>query len=153
MNKLTKTLVSFVLLGLLFVFSCQKKQNNKQDTIVEGKATIYVDESIFPIVEDEQVVFETEYKAKLNLISKPENEIVNSLLKDNAKIAVLTRRLSDSELKAFQSQKRFPRITPFATDAIAFIKNKTTNDTLVALQDIIDFIKGKKVSTINWICS
>lgn len=149
MNKLTKTLFGLVMLGLLFVFSCQKKENNKQDTIVEGKVTIYVDESIFPIVEDEQVVFETEYQAKLNLVSKSENEIVNSLLNNSAKIAVLTRNLSDKELKAFQAQKRFPRITSFATDAVAFIKNKTTNDTLVALHDVIDFINGKTVPTIK----
>ena len=149
MNKLTKTVVGFVVLTLLFFFSCQKKVNNKQDTIVEGKATIYVDESIFPIIEDEQVVFETEYSAKLNLVSKSENEIVNSLLNDTAKIAVLTRNLSNKELKAFQAQKRFPRITPFAMDAVAFINNKTTNDTLVALQDVIDFINGKTVPTIK----
>lgn len=149
MNKLTKTVVGFALLILLFVFSCQKKENNKQDTIIEGKATIYVDESIFPIVEDEQAVFETEYQAKLTLVTKSEKEIINSLLNDTAKIAVLTRMLSDKELKAFQGQKKFPRTTPFATDAVAFIKNKTTKDTLIALQDVIDFINGKAVPTIK----
>lgn len=148
MNKLTKSLVGFTLLILLFVFSCQKKNEN-QDTIIEGKATVYVDESIFPIVEDEQAVFETEYKAKLQLVSKSENEIVNSLLNDTAKIAILTRKLSDKEIKAFQAKKITPRSTPFATDAVAFIKNKTTNDSLVALQDIIDFLKGKTVPTIK----
>ena len=149
MNKLTKTLVGIVLLGLLFVFSCQKKNQQNTDTIIEGKATIYVDESIFPIVEDEQAVFETEYRAKLNLVSKSENEIVNSLLNDTSKIAVLTRTLTNKELKAFQNKKIVPRITPFATDAVAFIKNKTTNDTLVALQDVIDFMNGKNVPTIK----
>ena len=68
MNKLTKTLIGFVLLTLLFVFSCQKKSNKNQDTILEGKATVYVDESILPIVEDEQAVFETEYNAQLHLV-------------------------------------------------------------------------------------
>ncbi len=149
MNKLTKTLIGFVLLSLLFVFSCQKKKEQNTDTIIEGKATLYVDESITPIVEDEVAVFETEYRAKLHLVSKSENEIVNSLLKDTAKIAVLTRTLSNKELKAFQIKKIVPRITPFATDAVAFIKNKTTNDTLVALQDIIDFMNGKNVPTIK----
>ena len=149
MNKLTKTLVGIVLLGLLFVFSCQKKNQQNTDTIIEGKATIYVDESIFPIVEDEQAVFETEYRAKLNLVSKSENEIVNSLLNDTSKIAVLTRTLTNKELKAFQNKKIVPRITSFATDAVAFIKNKTTNDTLVALQDVIDFMNGKNVPTIK----
>ena len=143
MNKLTKTLVGIVLLGLLFVFSCQKKNQQNADTILEGKATVYVDESILPIVEDEQAVFETEYNAKLHLVSKSENEVINDLFNDTARIAILTRTLSAKELKAYQSKKITPRITPFATDAITFIRNKTTNDTLIALQDVIDFVHGK----------
>jgi phosphate transport system substrate-binding protein len=149
MNKITKTLVGFALLALLFVFSCQKKNSEKTDTILEGKATVYVDESILPIIEDEEAVFETEYQAKLHLVSKSETEIVNALLNDTAKIAIMARALSDKELKAFQSKKISPRITPFATDAVAFIKNKTTNDSLVALQDVIDFMKGKTVPNIQ----
>jgi len=149
MNKLTKTLVSFILLGLLFVFSCQKKNEQKLDTILEGKATVHVDESIFPIVEDEAAVFETQYNAKLDLISKSETEIMNSMLTGTAKIAIITRTLSAKELKAFQKKKITPKITPFATDAVAFIKNKTNNDTLIALQDVIDVMNGKTVSTIK----
>lgn len=149
MNKLTKTVVGFALLALLFVFSCQEKKADAKDTILEGKATVYVDESILPIVEDEQAVFETEYKAKLKLVAKSENEIVKSLLTDTAKIAILTRTLSDKELKAFQAKKINPRITPFATDAVALIRNKTANDSLVVLQDVIDFLKGKAIPTIK----
>jgi phosphate transport system substrate-binding protein len=149
MNKLTKTLIGFALLTLLFVFSCQKKGNNKQDTIIEGKATIYVDESVLPIVEDEQAVFETEYKAKLHLVPQSENEIVNSLVNDTAKIAILTRALSVQDLKVFKAKNIFPRTTPFATDAIALIKNKKVNDTLIAIQDIIDFVNGKAVPNIK----
>ena len=149
MNKLTKTLVGFVLLTLLFVFSCQKKNNKNQDTILEGKATIYVDESILPIVEDEQAVFETEYKAKLHLVSKSESEVINYLFNDSARIVILTRTLSAKELKAYERKKIVPRITPFATDAIAFIRNKTTNDTLIALQDVIDFVNGKAFPNIK----
>ena len=149
MNKLTKTLVGFLLLTLLFVFSCQKKNTKKLDTILEGKATVYVDESILPIIEDEQAVFETEYNARLHLVSKSENEVINDLFKDTARIVVLTRTLSAKELKAFQTKKITPRITPFATDAVAFIRNKTTNDTLIALQDVIDFVHGKAVPNIK----
>jgi phosphate transport system substrate-binding protein len=148
MNKLTKTILGFLLLTLLFVFSCQKK-GEKKDSILEGKATIYVDESVLPIVEDEQAVFEAEYKANLHLVPKSEKEIVNSLLNDTAKIAILTRELSKKEIKAFQSKKRFPKTTPFATDAIAFIRNKMSTDTLIDLKNVIDFIQGKSVSNIQ----
>jgi len=150
MNKLTKTVIGFLLLALLFVFSCQKKVANK-DTIIEGKATLYVDESILPIVEDEQAVFETEYKAKLHLVPQSEKEIMNAMVNDTAKMAILTRVLTPIETKAFEAKKINPRITPIANDAIVFIKNKASKDTIVALQDIIDFIKGKPVPNIKGI--
>ncbi|MGL2962190.1 PstS family phosphate ABC transporter substrate-binding protein [Flavobacterium sp. RSB2_4_14] len=149
MNKVTKTITGFLLLTLLFVFSCQQKTEDNKETIIKGKATIYVDESILPIVEDEVAVFETQYDAKLHLVSKSENEVLNSMLTDTAKIAVITRTLSDAELASFKSKKIFPKITPFATDAVAFIKNKTANDTLIALQDVIDFVHGKPVPSIK----
>lgn len=117
--------------------------------MLEGKATIYVDESILPIMEDEQAVFEAEYKAKLNLVSKSENEIINDLFNDTARIVVLTRTLSARELKVFQSKKITPKTKNFATDAVAFIRNKTTNDTLIALQDVVDFVNGKSVPNIK----
>ncbi|WP_333876970.1 PstS family phosphate ABC transporter substrate-binding protein [Flavobacterium sp.] len=149
MNKLTKTIVGFLVLSLLFVLACQNNKGEKTDTILEGKASIYVDESILPIVEDAEAVFEVQYRAKLHLVPQSENEVLNSMFKDTAKIAILTRTLTEDELKAFQSKKINPRITPFATDAVAFIRNKKTNDTLIVLQDVIDFIKGKSVPGIK----
>ncbi|MDI9256614.1 PstS family phosphate ABC transporter substrate-binding protein [Flavobacterium sedimenticola] len=149
MNKLTKTIVGFLVLSLLFVLACQNNKGEKTDTILEGKASIYVDESILPIVEDAEAVFEVQYRAKLHLVPQSENEVLNSMFKDTAKIAILTRTLTEDELKAFQSKKINPRITPFATDAVAFIRNKKANDTLIVLQDVIDFIKGKSVPGIK----
>lgn len=149
MNKVAKTAVGFFLLTLLFVFSCQKKSEESMDSIIEGKATIYVDESILPIIEDEEAVFETQYNAKLHLVAQSENEVLNAMFNDTATIAVLTRNLTKEELKVFQSKKINPKITPFASDAVALIRSKTATDTLVALQDIIDFIKGKPVNGIK----
>lgn len=149
MNKLTKTITGFFLLALLFVFSCQEKSENKLDSILEGKATLYVDESVLPIIEDEEAVFETQYNAQLKLVPQSENEILNAMLNDTATIAVLTRTLLPEELKAFQAKKINPKITPFATDAVVFIQNKSVNDTLIALQDVYDFLQGKSVSDIK----
>ncbi|WP_293874228.1 substrate-binding domain-containing protein [Flavobacterium sp.] len=149
MNKSSKAHIGLLVLILLFVFSCQKKQEANTDTIIEGKATIYVDESVFPIIEDEQAVFETEYKAKLYLVSQSENEIVNALLMDSAKIAVLTRELSAQEIKAFKAKKIYPRTTPFAIDAVAFIRNKTAKDTLMVMSDVVDFVNGKTFPNIK----
>lgn len=148
MTKLLKTLSGLLLVVVLFVFACQDKN---KETIIKGKATLFVDESIFPIVEDQQAVFETEYDAKLKLITKSENEIINSLMNDTVKIAVLPRKLSNDELKAFVAKKINPKMTHFATDAVVFIRNKKSNDTLIALDDVINFMKGNSVNGIKGI--
>ena len=146
MTKLLKTLSGLLLVLVLFVFACQDKN---KETIIKGKASLFVDESIFPIVEDQQAVFETEYDAKLKLITKSENEIINSLMNDTVKIAVLPRKLSNNELKAFVAKKINPKMTHFATDAVVFIRNKKSNDTLIALDDVINFMKGNSVNGIK----
>lgn len=146
MTKLLKTFSGLLLVIALFVFACQDKN---KETIIKGKATLFVDESIFPIVEDQQAVFETEYDAKLKLITKSENEIINSLMNDTVKIAVLPRKLSNDELKAFVAKKINPKMTHFATDAVVFIRNKKSNDTLIALDDVINFMKGNSVDGIK----
>lgn len=146
MTKLLKTLSGLLLVLVLFVFACQDKN---KETIIKGKATLFVDESIFPIIEDQQAVFETEYDAKLKLITKSENEIINSLMNDTVKIAVLPRKLSNNELKAFVAKKINPKMTHFATDAVVFIRNKKSNDTLIALDDVINFMKGNSVNGIK----
>ena len=125
-----------------FIISCNN--SNNQETILKGKVAILVDESIQPIVEDIQAVFESKYDATLTLLPKSEKEAILDLANDKAKVIVLSRRLNAEENKIFQQKKIVPRATVFATDAIAFIKNKATNDTILALSDVLDFMKGKK---------
>jgi len=147
MNKNYRVLI-LVCLGLIFFIAC-KKSNKEEETILKGKATLLVDESIFPIVEDQQAVFETQYDAKLNLLKNSESKIINFLLNDTAKIAVLPRKLSEAEEKAFSNKKITPKQTLFAKDAVVFITNKTSNDTLIALDDIVSFMKGNDVKGIK----
>lgn len=148
--KTNKTYLAFaiVALSLIITFSC-KDSNKENETILKGKASLLVDESIFPIVEDQQAVFETQYQAKLTLVTKSEAEIVNSLLNDTVKIAVLPRKLTEEENKVFSNKKITPKETLFAKDAIVFITNKVSNDTLISLQDVMSFMKGNEVKGIK----
>ena len=105
MNKLTKTIIGFALLAILFIFSCQRKSEIK-DTITEGKATVYVDESILPIVEDEVAVFEAEYKAKLHLVSKSETKFIRDrsrFIFCSIKSVLLSRIISSARRYIFPS--------------------------------------------------
>lgn len=138
---------------IFFFFNCKKDENNalNDETILKGKATIYVDETITPIVEDEVMVFEGSYDAKFTLISKSESEVLNSLFNKKASIVVLARNLSKKELNLFEQRKIVPKITKFAIDGIAFVSNKSSNDTLIALKDVIGFMKGERSSKIKGI--
>lgn len=144
--------VYVILVSIIFIFfNCKKNENEdtNKETILKGKATICVDETILPIVEDEVMVFESKYDAKFTLVSKSETEVLNALFSNTAQIVVIARDLTKKELKFFEQKKIVPKITKFAIDGIAFVSNKSSNDTLIALKDVIDFMKGERNSEIK----
>ena len=141
------------LLVFVFLFAmCNQKSKNEADkeTILKGSMDITVDETVKPIVEDQVAVFEgTYYGAKISVKPKSEAELINDLLNQKAKVAVTTRDLTQEEKDRFVKSKINPRVTPFATDAIAFISSKSNNDTLIALKTVIDFLQGKTDAKIK----
>lgn len=141
---------ALILFSFLFVF-CTKKGESKieNDTVLEGKTTILVDETLKPIIEDQVQVFESIYNAKITINAKSEAELIQSLVKGDSRIAIVSRTLNNNELKIFENKKITPKIKPFAKDAIALISNKNNNDTLIALQNIIDFVQNKNQSKIK----
>ena len=149
MRKINRVFVLFFI-GVLFVMCNQKeKGNTNKESILKGSATILVDETITPIIEDQVAVFEGNYDAKINIVSKSESEVVVSLLKEKSSIAIMTRNLTVEENKIFEQKKITPKITKFATDAIALISNKSNNDTLIDLRNVIEFMQGKQNSSIK----
>jgi len=143
--------VSLVVLVLLFVMCNQKSKNGaEEETILKGSLDITVDETVKPIVEDMVAVFDgTYYEAKISIKPKSEAELINDLLNQKAKVVVTTRDLTKEEKTRFEKSKINPRVTPFATDAIAFVTNKSNNDTLIALKNVIDFLQGKSDTGIK----
>lgn len=143
-------IVSIIFFSVLFTM-CAKKGESKpeNDTMLEGTTTILVDETLKPIIEDQVQIFESRYNAKITIVAKSEAEVIQSLVNDTSRIAILSRTLSNEELKFFEKKKITPKIRVFAKDAIALITNKNTKDTLIALQDVIDFIQKKNTSKIK----
>ena len=138
--------VSFSVVLVMFFLACKNQEKNPEkmdETILQGATTILVDESVQPIAEDEVAVFESQYNAKIKLINKPESEVINDLINDKAKIAILSRKLNSEEEKIFINKKLSPKITEFAVDAITLIASKNAQDTLIDLQEVINLLQGK----------
>ena len=140
----------FFIFILFLVITCkQSNSRDKEETIIQGETTVLVDESLKPVVEDLVQVFESKYNAKITIVAKSEAEVIQDLANDTTRIAILTRTLHKDEIAYFSSKKIFPKTTPFAHDAIAFIVNKNTKDSLITLKEVIDFMKGNKTPKIQ----
>ena len=135
--------------ALFLIITCKQNVARTEKAIKPEEATVLVDESIKPIVEALVQVFESKYNAKISIIPKSEAEVIQALAKDTARIAVLTRTITKEEIAYFNAKKLNPRMTPFAHDAIAFIANKNTKDTLITLKEVKDFMNGSKSTKIK----
>ena len=149
-KKAMKKYTYIVLIASLFI-SCNQKQEQNPDsfteTPVQGTATVLVDETIFPVVEDAQLVFESVYdRAKLTLVTKPQNEVFNDLVKDQERIGIIARDLTETEIKYFESVPVVPVRTHIATDAIAFVVNKSAKDSIIDYNQIEKILKGESSS-------
>jgi phosphate transport system substrate-binding protein len=148
-NFIKIAIVTFCVLAGIFAACKQGDGTETKETVLKGNATVLVDETFTPIIEEQITIFESRYDAKITLDSKSENEVIRAFLNDTSGIAILSRTLNDNEIKNFQNKKIVPKITKIGTDAIAFIGNKSNNDTLIALQVIVDYLQGKKDTKIK----
>ncbi len=131
------------LTGLLaLLFACDKKEGQPEETILKGKTSVLVDESLMPIIEDQVAVFENQYDAKFTLIPRSEAEAFRAFVADSSQIAILARTLTKEEIDYFKSKERYPKITELGKDAVVFISNRRERDTLIDLERVVSLLKG-----------
>jgi phosphate transport system substrate-binding protein len=142
----------FAIISLQLFVSCnnESKSKMKTDDVLSGNIAVLVDESVYPIVLEQQEVFESSYyNAKLNLISKSEVQAVNSLIRGEADVLILTRDLTKEENKSFEQRSVTPRVYNIGYDALVLIGNSSSKDSLIRGSDIFDILKGNSVKNIT----
>lgn len=141
MNKYL--LLPLIVAGFVFVISCNDAPSSNRQTILTGSVVVLVDESLAPIMRDQLEVFQHSYThADIVLDIGPENQVVRKLVNGEAEIAVLTRLLSDWERKFFDEREFTPRVTKFATDAVALINNVASVDTVMTVEQLLSGLTG-----------
>lgn len=138
------------IIGLTVLVSCKKDVDKKDQADNEaynkGVTEMYVESSVYPIVDDINEVFRTYYTdADIQLKMLSQNEILNALYKDTNRLAVLPKDFSAKELEVFKGRV-VPKITPIAKDAVLFVSEKQTKDTLLNYRDVLDVFKGTRTS-------
>lgn len=142
--------LKLILLISIVLFSC--RNSPKEQAYTSGSTHILVDESFAPIIEDQAYVFENTYpKAKLNLVYKPENELMRLFLNDSIQVAVISRVLTKDEAKFYESRKIKIRATRFAIDGIALITHQANVDSTTTVLEILNVLQGKSSKIKNLI--
>lgn len=137
-----KSAFFYIVLGSLALSSCSS--NQKSQTAVSGVRQILVDESFAPIIDDQYRVFESTYtQAKIELVYKPEIDLLNLFLQDSINVAIMSRKLLPNEARFFESKKIRIRTNRIATDAIALIGNYSSTDTTITVEEIKAIMQGK----------
>lgn len=114
-----------------------------EESPVSGYTKILVDESIYPITEGVNTVFMYEYdRVKIDLLKKPEAELLNLFLNDSVRVAVMPRELTKEEIDRFKGRV-VPKMTHFATDAIVFVAGKAYNDSIIDYDQVIKNLQTK----------
>jgi phosphate transport system substrate-binding protein len=131
---------------LLIVFACSDRDKKGQllDTPTSGTIKIAVDESLKPLLEAEVEGFQGTYQnAHITADYTSEQKAIEDLLKDSARLAVVTRRLAPFEKQKLDSQKIKGTEVVIAKEAIALIVHKDNPDSLITWDQLNTMLQGK----------
>jgi phosphate transport system substrate-binding protein len=141
--------------GLLFLSAlqaCKQKTNTNTytDSPYSGSVAIAGDESFQPIVDEEEYVFTAlNSKVKPDMIYRPENGVIQLLMDDSVRVALLSRGLDSNEIKVLKTRNLIPVVNRFAIDAVVLIVNKVSNDTLITINGIKKMFTGQAKTDEN----
>jgi phosphate transport system substrate-binding protein len=132
--------------------ACKQKPKVKlpDDKWHSGTAKFAADESLEPVVEQEAYVFAAmNKKAKPEITYKSENGAIQLLLDDSVRMVMLTRDLDSNEVQVLKAKNLVPQPSQFATDAVALIVNKMSNDTLITVGQLKKILTGEAKTARN----
>jgi phosphate transport system substrate-binding protein len=132
-----------VLAGLLAsIMSCSG--NKPLDNPSRGDIVIAADESFQPLVTQLTEAYSAIYPdAHFKVVFKPEQEAINMMLHDSARLAFTTRPLKPIEQSVFKQRKIKGATEKIATDGVALIINKANTDSLVTMTELQSLFNGQ----------
>lgn len=141
---LKQVLRAIALFAIVLCSACQSASSDGEQTYTKGSTQIIVDESLAPIIEDQLYIFQNAYpNVAISALYKPENELLNYLLTDSIRIAVMARTLSPDEEKFYKQKQIKIRVNRFAIDGIALITQQSNPDSVLSVDDLIAVLQGK----------
>lgn len=141
---MTKRFNLLTLVGLSLIIgllpSCGGKPNPKYE---EAAKLFYADESLQPIMEEQNGLFYNKTRKKLTPLFMSEQEAIDSLLEGNVYLIITTRRLTPTEVNVLKKKKLNARQQPLAYDGLALIVNGDNKDTIITVNEFKKILTGE----------
>ncbi|GAB4031109.1 PstS family phosphate ABC transporter substrate-binding protein [Spirosoma gilvum] len=133
----------WVLIGLLLsLLGCST--NKQLDNPSRGEIVIAADESFQPLVMQLTSAYSGIYPdAHFKVVYKPEQEAINMMLKDSARLVFTTRVLKPNEQAVLKQRKIKGTTEKIATDGVALIINKANTDSLITMNELQGVFGGQ----------
>lgn len=135
---------NLIILGCFISFtSCKDyfKNDYTDNSPTSGKLKVYYDEGLQLHLENHIYTFESFYtNAHIQPVQTSENEAVQALYNDSCKAIVISRMLNETEKKAFESKKYFPKYSAVAKSGVALITNVNTQIANLTYEQVTDLL-------------
>ena len=133
-----------LLAGLATMLLAGCNSGQQLDNPSHGTITVAADESFGPLVTQLTSAYAGIYPdVKFNVVFKPEQEAINLMLKDSARIVFTTRTLNANEQAVLTKLKIPGNATRIATDGVALIINRTNTDSLITMDELTRVFSGQ----------
>lgn len=146
LTKVCEAMTKLKIFGLLLIAALLGSCDGKPplDNPARGTIVIAADESFRPLVTQLTSAYSGIYPdAHFKVIYKPEQEAINLMLKDSARMAFTTRLLTANEKAVLNQRKIVGASTKLATDGVALIINQTNTDSLMTMDELKQVFTGK----------
>lgn len=140
-----KSIMNLVVVTTLLIGCTDRDKHGRLlDTPTAGSIIISADESLKPLIDAEISAFEGIYRnAHIKVIYTSEGEAIDALLKDSARLTIVTRKLVEGEEKVLRDQTIIPNQLILATNGVALIVNRQNADSLIHIDEIKKILLGK----------
>ncbi|CAN5789481.1 substrate-binding domain-containing protein [soil metagenome] len=125
--------------------ACSNARTEKDlDTPISGRVTLSIDENIRSLSDELIDAFESSYPDAFLMQSyNPEGKVIQELLDDSSRLALMMRPLKPDEIKWFEAKTFLLEQIKIGSDAVVLLVNKNNPDSLFTVDQIRDIISGK----------
>lgn len=148
---MNKSISSYLLIAYcsLLLISCNTstKTSDIPNTPTSGELKVFCEDGLFLHIKNQAYTFEKiYYNSKIEVHYVNEKQAIEGLYNDSCKVIVISRILSNDEIRKFNAKNIYPTQVCIAKSAIAFVVAANSADSVISSDKIKRIISGEDTS-------